>query len=398
MSKTIAINAGSSSLKWQLYQMPEEEVLAKGLIERIGLNDSISTVKYDDKSDSQTLDIPDHTMAVRILLGDLLKHGLIKDYQEITGVGHRVVAGGEYFKESALVDEKVIEQVEELSLLAPLHNPGAAAGIRAFRDILPDITSVVVFDTSFHTTMPKYAYLYPIPQKYYRDYKVRKYGAHGTSHKYVAQEAAKILGRPLDELKLITAHIGNGVSITANYHGESVDTSMGLTPLAGPMMGTRSGDIDPAIIPFLIQQDPELGTAADVVEMLNKKSGLMGVSEKSSDMRDIEAGIQAHDKNTVLAYNIFIDRLKKFIGQYFAVLNGADALVFTAGMGENAVNMRQDIIAGLSWFGMEIDPEKNVFGYVGDISTPESKVKVLVIPTDEELMIARDVEHFKNLK
>lgn len=398
MSKTIAINAGSSSLKWQLYQMPEEEVLAKGLIERIGLNDSISTVKYDDKSDSQTLDIPDHTMAVRILLEDLLKHGLIKDYQEITGVGHRVVAGGEYFKESALVDEKVIEQVEDLSLLAPLHNPGAAAGIRAFRDILPDITSVVVFDTSFHTTMPKYAYLYPIPQKYYRDYKVRKYGAHGTSHKYVAQEAAKILGRPLDELKLITAHIGNGVSITANYHGESVDTSMGLTPLAGPMMGTRSGDIDPAIIPFLIQQDPELGTAADVVEMLNKKSGLMGVSEKSSDMRDIEAGIQAHDKNTVLAYNIFIDRLKKFIGQYFAVLNGADALVFTAGMGENAVNMRQDIIAGLSWFGMEIDPEKNVFGYVGDISTPESKVKVLVIPTDEELMIARDVEHFKNLK
>ncbi|AWN18100.1 acetate kinase [Streptococcus sobrinus] len=398
MSKTIAINAGSSSLKWQLYQMPEEEVLAKGLIERIGLNDSISTVKYDDKSDSQTLDIPDHTMAVRILLEDLLKHGLIKDYQEITGVGHRVVAGGEYFKESALVDEKVIEQVEELSLLAPLHNPGAAAGIRAFRDILPDITSVVVFDTSFHTTMPKYAYLYPIPQKYYRNYKVRKYGAHGTSHKYVAQEAAKILGRPLDELKLITAHIGNGVSITANYHGESVDTSMGLTPLAGPMMGTRSGDIDPAIIPFLIQQDPELGTAADVVEMLNKKSGLMGVSEKSSDMRDIEAGIQAHDKNTVLAYNIFIDRLKKFIGQYFAVLNGADALVFTAGMGENAVNMRQDIIAGLSWFGMEIDPEKNVFGYVGDISTPESKVKVLVIPTDEELMIARDVEHFKNLK
>ncbi|MFS9438884.1 acetate kinase [Streptococcus sobrinus] len=398
MSKTIAINAGSSSLKWQLYQMPEEEVLAKGLIERIGLNDSISTVKYDDKSDSQTLDIPDHTMAVRILLEDLLKHGLIKDYQEITGVGHRVVAGGEYFKESALVDEKVIEQVEELSLLAPLHNPGAAAGIRAFRDILPDITSVVVFDTSFHTTMPKYAYLYPIPQKYYRDYKVRKYGAHGTSHKYVAQEAAKILGRPLDELKLITAHIGNGVSITANYHGESVDTSMGLTPLAGPMMGTRSGDIDPAIIPFLIQQDPELETAADVVEMLNKKSGLMGVSEKSSDMRDIEAGIQAHDKNTVLAYNIFIDRLKKFIGQYFAVLNGADALVFTAGMGENAVNMRQDIIAGLSWFGMEIDPEKNDFGYVGDISTPESKVKVLVIPTDEELMIARDVEHFKNLK
>ncbi|MGT2930004.1 acetate kinase [Streptococcus dentasini] len=397
MSKTIAINAGSSSLKWQLYQMPDEKVLAKGLIERIGLEDSISTVKYDGKSDSQTLDIPNHTVAVRILLEDLTKHGIIADFAEITGVGHRVVAGGEYFKESALVDEKVIEQVEELALLAPLHNPGAAAGIRAFKEILPDITSVVVFDTSFHTTMPKYAYLYPIPQKYYRDYKVRKYGAHGTSHKYVAQEAAKLLGRPLKELKLITAHIGNGVSITANYHGESVDTSMGFTPLAGPMMGTRSGDIDPAIIPYLIAQDPDLKDAADVVNMLNKQSGLAGVSENSSDMRDIEAGIQAQDKNTVLAYNIFIDRLKKFIGQYFAVLNGADALVFTAGMGENAIGMRQDIIAGLSWFGMELDPEKNVFGYVGDISSPKSKVKVLVIPTDEELMIARDVERLKNI-
>ena len=398
MSKTIAINAGSSSLKWQLYLMPEEKVLAKGLIERIGLKDSISTVKFDGREEKQVLDITDHTQAVKILLDDLMRFDIIASYDEITGVGHRVVAGGEYFKDSALVDEEVIQKVEELSLLAPLHNPANAAGIRAFKELLPDITSVVVFDTSFHTTMPEKAYRYPLPTKYYTENKVRKYGAHGTSHEYVAHEAAKLLGKPLEELKLITCHIGNGASITAVDKGLSVDTSMGFTPLGGVMMGTRTGDIDPAIIPFLIQQDPELGTAADVVEMLNKKSGLMGVSEKSSDMRDIEAGIQAHDKNTVLAYNIFIDRLKKFIGQYFAVLNGADALVFTAGMGENAVNMRQDIIAGLSWFGMEIDPEKNVFGYVGDISTPESKVKVLVIPTDEELMIARDVEHFKNLK
>ena len=246
--------------------------------------------------------------------------------------------------------------------------------------------------------MAKHTYLYPIPQKYYTDYKVRKYGAHGTSHKYVAEEAAKMLGRPLEELKLITAHIGNGVSITANYHGKSVDTSMGFTPLAGPMMGTRSGDIDPAIIPYLIEQDPELKDATDVVNMLNKKSGLGGVSGISSDMRDIEAGLQENNPDAVLAYNIFIDRIKKFIGQYFAVLNGADALVFTAGMGENAPLMRQDVIGGLTWFGMDIDPEKNVFGYRGDISTPESKVKVLVISTDEELCIARDVERLKNTK
>ena len=396
MTKTIAINAGSSSLKWQLYEMPDEVVIAKGLIERIGLKDSRSTVKFNGTSDTQTLDIVDHTQAVTILLEDLKRHGIIEDYDEITGVGHRVVAGGEYFKKSALVTEEVIEQVEELSLLAPLHNPGAAAGIRAFREILPDIVSVVVFDTSFHTTMPRHAYLYPIPQKYYQKYKVRKYGAHGTSHEYVAQEAAKMLGRPLEELKLITAHVGNGVSVTANYHGESMDTSMGFTPLAGPMMGTRSGDIDPAIIPYLIAQDPELKDAADVVDMLNKQSGLLGVSGISSDMRDIEDGLQRHDPNAVLAYNIFIDRLKKFIGQYLAVLNGADAIVFTAGMGENAPMMRQDIIQGLSWFGMEIDPAKNVFGHVGEITTPDSRVKVLVVPTDEELMIARDVEFFKN--
>ena len=396
MTKTIAINAGSSSLKWQLYEMPDEVVIAKGLIERIGLKDSRSTVKFNGTSDTQTLDIVDHTQAVTILLEDLKRHGIIEDYDEITGVGHRVVAGGEYFKKSALVTEEVIEQVEELSLLAPLHNPGAAAGIRAFREILPDIVSVVVFDTSFHTTMPRHAYLYPIPQKYYQKYKVRKYGAHGTSHKYVAQEAAKMLGRPLEELKLITAHVGNGVSVTANYHGESMDTSMGFTPLAGPMMGTRSGDIDPAIIPYLIAQDPELKDAADVVDMLNKQSGLLGVSGISSDMRDIEDGLQRHDPNAVLAYNIFIDRLKKFIGQYLAVLNGADAIVFTAGMGENAPMMRQDIIQGLSWFGMEIDPAKNVFGHVGEITTQDSRVKVLVVPTDEELMIARDVEFFKN--
>lgn len=395
MSKTIAINAGSSSLKWQLYQMPEETVLAAGIIERIGLNDSISTVKYDGKKETEVLDIPNHTVAVKILLEDLLKHNIIATYEEITGVGHRVVAGGEYFKESAVIGQKEIEQIEELSALAPLHNPAHVAAMRAFEEVLPEVLNVAVFDTAFHTTMPKHTYLYPIPQKYYTDYKVRKYGAHGTSHFYVAHEAAKVLGRPIEELKLITAHIGNGVSITANYHGESVDTSMGFTPLAGPMMGTRSGDIDPAIIPYLIANVEELKDAADVVNMLNKQSGLFGVSGLSSDMRDIEAGIQSHNPDAVLAYNIFIDRIKKFIGQYLAVLNGADAIIFTAGMGENAATMRNDVIAGLSWFGIELDPAKNVFGNYGDISTPESKVRVLVIPTDEELVIAREVERLK---
>ncbi len=395
MSKTISINAGSSSLKWQLYQMPEETVLAAGIIERIGLNDSISTVKYDGKKETEVLDIPNHTVAVKILLEDLLRHNIIATYEEITGVGHRVVAGGEYFKEAAVIGQKEIEQIEELSALAPLHNPAHVAAMRAFEEVLPEVLNVAVFDTAFHTTMPKHTYLYPIPQKYYTDYKVRKYGAHGTSHFYVAHEAAKVLGRPIEELKLITAHIGNGVSITANYHGESVDTSMGFTPLAGPMMGTRSGDIDPAIIPYLIANVEDLKDAADVVNMLNKQSGLFGVSGLSSDMRDIEAGIQSHNPDAVLAYNIFIDRIKKFIGQYFAVLNGADAIIFTAGMGENAAAMRNDVIAGLSWFGIELDPAKNVFGNYGDISTPESKVRVLVIPTDEELVIAREVERLK---
>lgn len=395
MSKTIAINAGSSSLKWQLYAMPEEKVLAKGIIERIGLKDSISTVKFDGQAESQTLDIVDHVQAVKLLLEDLLKFGIIGDYSEITGVGHRVVAGGEFFTESVLIDDAVLAKIEDLASLAPLHNPANAAGIRAFKEILPDITSVAVFDTAFHTTLPEVAYRYPIAETYYQDYKVRKYGAHGTSHYYVSRQAAEMLGRPLEELKLITAHIGNGISISAVEGGKSVDTSMGFTPLAGPMMGTRSGDIDPAIIPYLVEQVPEFENAADVINMLNKESGVLGVAEASSDMRDVEAGREAGDAKMTLAFDMLVDRLRKFIGQYFAVLNGADALVFTAGIGENSDQVRQAVVDGLSWFGMELEPGKNVFGAVGDISTADSKVKVLVVPTDEELVIARDVERLK---
>ena len=396
MSKTISINAGSSSVKWQLYSMPEEKVLAKGLIERIGLKDSISTVKFDGRSERQTLDIADHTQAVKILLDDLKRFEIIQSYDEITGVGHRVVAGGEYFKESALVTDDVLEKIEELSLLAPLHNPANAEGIRAFKQLLPDITSVAVFDTSFHTTMPEKAYRYPLPTKYYTENKVRKYGAHGTSHEYVAHEAAKLLGKPIEELKLITCHIGNGASITAVDKGRSVDTSMGFTPLGGVMMGTRTGDIDPAIIPYLMQHTDDFNTPEDISRILNRESGLLGVSEKSSDMRDIHEAMRAGDEKARLANEIFVDRIKKYIGQYLAVLNGADAIIFTAGIGENSVTIRKMVIEGISWFGCDVEPEKNFFGATGDISTEAAKVRVLVIPTDEELVIARDVERFKN--
>ncbi|MDO4667147.1 MAG: acetate kinase [Streptococcus sp.] len=395
MSKTISINAGSSSLKWQLYKMPEEEVIAKGLIERIGLNDSISTVKFSGQEESETLTIEDHTKAVKILLDDLIRLGIITAYDEITGVGHRVVAGGELFKESTIITEEVLEQIDELSLLAPLHNPGAVLGIRAFKKLLPDIISVAVFDTAFHTTMPDVAYRYPIANRYYTDYQVRKYGAHGTSHQYVAQEAAKVLNKPLEDLKLITCHIGNGVSITAVKGGKSVDTSMGLTPLGGLMMGTRSGDLDPAIIPFLMDRIPELNDASKIRESFNKESGLIGISGTSSDMRDIEEKMEAGDANAKLAFDMFADRVKKFIGQYVAVLNGVDAIVFTAGIGENSPKIREAVLSNLTWFGVDVDPNKNVFGYRGIISTDEAKVKAIVIGTDEELVIARDVERLK---
>lgn len=395
MAKTLSVNAGSSSLKWQLYEMPDEKVIAKGLIERIGLNDSITTVKFNGEEDQHTLDIHDHVQAVKILVDDLERLHIIKDIKEITGVGHRIVAGGAIFKESTIITPKVLQQIEDLSELAPLHNPAHASGIKAFMNLLPDVIEVAVFDTAFHMTMPEKAYRYPIANKYYEDYSIRKYGAHGTSHMYVSHEAAKILGKPLEDLKLITAHIGNGASLTAIKGGKSVDTSMGFTPLGGIMMGTRSGDIDASIVPYMIKHDETLSNAQDVVNALNKESGLLGIFEKSSDMRDVVAGYHAGDAKATLAFEMYIDRLQKFIGQYFAVLNGADALIFTAGVGENSDIVREKTVEGLSWFGMKIDPAKNVFGAEGIISTDDSKVKVLVIPTDEELMIARDVERLK---
>ena len=391
MTKTIAINAGSSSLKWQLYQMPEEKVLAKGLIERIGLKDSVSTVKFDGRSEEQVLDIENHTLAVKILLDDLIRFNIIKSYDEITGVGHRVVAGGEYFKESTVVEGDVLEKIEELGLLAPLHNPANAAGIRAFKELLPDITSVAVFDTSFHTTMPEKAYRYPLPTKYYTENKVRKYGAHGTSHQYVAQEAAKLLGRPLEELKLITCHIGNGASITAVKGGQSIDTSMGFTPLAGVMMGTRTGDIDPAIVPFLMNKTGMNYEEVDTV--MNKKSGVLGISGVSNDFRVIEEAAANGNKRAQLALNMFHYKVRRVIGAFAAVMGGVDAIVFTAGIGENGIGNRDAICNGLEYLGTRIDSERNnIRGKEQEISAEGSKVKIFVIPTNEEIMIARDTQ------
>jgi len=398
MSKTIAINAGSSSLKWQLYTMPEETVIAKGIVERIGLNDSIFTIKHGEgvKEKFEVIeDIENHEIAVNKLLSELTNLNIIQDFSEITGVGHRVVVGGEIFTESVVITDEVMAQIEGLSELAPLHMPANISGIRAFQQILPEIISVAVFDTAFHATMPAVAYRYPVPNNYYADYGVRKYGYHGTSHYYVSQEAAKMLGKNIEDTKIITAHIGNGGSVTAVLGGKSVDTSMGFTPIAGVMMGTRSGDIDPSIIPYVMNKTG-ITDVNEMLDILNKKSGLVGMSELSSDMRDIEdAMFNKKDEKATLAFEMYADRIRKYIAQYFAVLNGADAVVFTAGVGENGAEIRELIIDQMSWFGMKIDPEKNKFGVVGDITTADSKVKVLVIPTDEELVIARDVERLK---
>ena len=393
MSKTIAIKAGSSSLKWQLYQMPAENVVAKGIVERIGLKDSIFTIKYGEgQKYNEVVDIDDHEVAVKMLLDKLIDLEILANYDEITGVGHRVVHGGETYKDSVVIDDEVMTNIEALAEFAPLHNPANLMGIKAFKKILPDIISVAVFDTSFHATMPKHNYLYSLPMEYYTDLKVRKYGFHGTSHRYVSKRAAEMLGKPIEELKIITCHLGNGASITAVDGGKSVDTSMGFTPLAGVTMGTRSGDIDPAVLPYLM--DKLNINIETMVDILNKKSGLLGLTGLSSDMRDLEAN---YDKEEVkVAYDVFTDRIRKYIGGYVTTMNGVDAIVFTAGIGENDAHVRNEVIKGMTWFGCEIDSEKNkVRGEELEISTPESKVKVLLIPTDEELMIARDVERLR---
>ena len=396
MAKIISVNAGSSSLKFQLFEMDDESVITSGVIERIGLEDSIFTIKYQGKKTVTTNPIKDHKVAVQLLLDTLIEKGIVKELNEIKGVGHRVVQGGSYFDSSAIIDEDVVSKIDELKSLAPLHNPAHLTGYYAFKEAIPEAGAVAVFDTAFHQTLDPKCYIYPIPYKYYTDYKVRKYGAHGTSHFYVSQRAIEMLGNP-EHSKVIVAHLGAGGSLTAVKDGKSVNTSMGFTPLAGIMMGTRSGDVDPSVIDYLIE---EVGMdMKEVITMLNKESGLLGISVVSSDFRDVQNAALEGNERAQLAIDIFYRRVIAYIGRYFIALGGVDAICFTAGIGENSFFARKGICDLLKdALGIELDEDANVNGQ-GDrlISTPNSKVKVFVIPTNEELVIARDTKRLLNL-
>ncbi|KIL46325.1 acetate kinase [Jeotgalibacillus campisalis] len=390
MTKVIAINAGSSSLKFQLFDMPEETVITKGIIERIGLDNAVFTITVDGEKQKDITDIPNHDVAVQMLLSKLTSTGIIQSLNEIDGVGHRVVHGGEVFNDSVVITEETIAKFEELSDLAPLHNPANITGIRAFQNVLPNTPAIAVFDTAFHQTMPESSFLYSLPYEYYKEYGIRKYGFHGTSHKYVSQRAAEMLGRPLEQLRLISCHLGNGASIAAIEGGRSIDTSMGFTPLAGVTMGTRSGNIDPALIPFIMEKTDK--SAEGVLDVLNKQSGMLGVSGFSSDLRDIEIQSAEGNERARLALDVFSNRIHKYIGSYAARMNGVDAIIFTAGIGENSETIRAEVLNGLEFMGVYWDPTLNkTRGEEAFINYPHSPVKVVVIPTDEEVMIARDV-------
>ncbi|PYZ93758.1 acetate kinase [Salipaludibacillus keqinensis] len=389
MSKIMAINAGSSSLKFQLLEMPSEEVVTKGLVERIGLNDAVFTIEVNGEKKKETTEIEDHAKAVKILLDKLTTYGVIQSLDEIEGIGHRVVHGGEKFNDSVLISEEVIQGIEDVSELAPLHNPANLVGIRAFKEILPNVPSVAVFDTAFHQTMPEESYLYSLPYEYYEKYGIRKYGFHGTSHKYVSERASEMLGRPLENLRLISCHLGNGASIAAIDGGKSIDTSMGFTPLAGVTMGTRSGNIDPALIPYIMEK-ADL-SAEEVMNVLNKKSGMLALSGFSSDLRDIEIQSEEGNERAQLALEVFTSRIHKYIGSYAARMHGLDAVIFTAGIGENSDLIRSQVLKGLEFMGIYWDPTLNkIRGKEAFLNYPHSPVKVMVIPTNEEVMIARD--------
>lgn len=390
MVKVLAINAGSSTLKWKLFEMPAEQVIAHGMIDRLGLADSVFTAKYGDGQVFKlTRDIKTHDLAATLLLEQLKDLGIIDHFEDIVGIGHRVVAGGEHFKDSVIITEETLSQIEDLAQYAPLHNPTQAYYIRVFQRLLPRVLQVAVFDTSLFAAMPKENFLYSIPYEYYEKYGARKYGAHGTSHRYVSARAAEILNRPLADLKLITLHLGSGASITAFNHGQAVDTSMGFTPLAGITMGTRSGDIDASLVAFLAEKKG--ATMAEMVDILNHKSGLLGLSELSPDQRDLE---KAAPTNPLAkqALDIFVNRVVKYVGSYVATMNGLDALVFTAGSGENGIDLRQNIADQLAYFGVQVDSELNhVRGKEQIISPANAAVTSLVVPTNEELMIVRDI-------
>jgi acetate kinase len=390
VSKIIAINAGSSSLKFQLFEMPEETVITKGLVERIGLNDGIFTISVDGEKKEEITDIPDHEVAVKMLLEKLTGFGIINSLDEIEGIGHRVVHGGEVFNDSAVITDDVLDKISELSDLAPLHNPANITGIKAFQNVLPNVPAVAVFDTAFHQSMPESSFLYSLPYEYYEKFGIRKYGFHGTSHKYVSQRAAEMLGRPEEQVRLISCHLGNGASIAAIEGGKSIDTSMGFTPLAGVTMGTRSGNIDPALIPFIMEKTGS--SAEEVLNILNKKSGMLAVSGFSSDLRDIEEQANEGNERAELALEVFANRIHKYIGSYASRMNGVDAIVFTAGIGENSTLIREKVLEGLEFMGVYWDPARNkVRGEETFVNYPHSPVKVMIIPTNEEVMIARDV-------
>ena len=398
MSKLIlAINAGSSSLKFQLIRMPEEKTVTKGVVERIGMDDSIFTILVEGEKLTEVRDIKDHEEAVNLMLEKFKEHHIIEDINEIQGTGHRVVHGGETFPKSVVVTDEVEQQIEALSELAPLHNPANLMGIRAFRKLLPDIPHVAVFDTSFHQTMPEQAYLYSLPYRYYEDYGIRKYGFHGTSHKYVSRRAAEILGKPIEDLRIISCHIGNGASIAAIDGGESIDTSMGFTPLAGVTMGTRSGNLDPALIPYIMEKTGK--NADEVLNILNKESGLLGITGTSSDLRDLTEEAKHGRHRARVALDLFASKIHKYIGSYAARMHGVDVIVFTAGIGENSHIIRGKVLEGLEFMGVYWDPKKNenLHGEEGEINYPHSPVKVLVVPTDEEVMISRDVVKYGGL-
>lgn len=385
--KILSVNAGSSSLKFQLYEMPEEKVLISGLMERIGDEKSFYTIKLNGEKIKKEAFLENHEKAFEALVKELEENDVVESLDEIKGIGHRIVQGGDYFDKTVIINEDVLSKIEELSSLAPLHNPAAAKGIKAAMEVFPGAVQTAVFDTAFHQTMPKENYLYALPYNLYTDYKVRRYGAHGTSHKYVSMRLNELLGKK--DTKLITCHIGNGASISAIVNGKCLNTSMGLTPNAGLIMGTRCGDIDASIIPYIMEKTNM--SPKEIDTMINKESGLLALSKKSADSRDIEDGIASGDENCILAQKMYVRRIIDYIAKYYVEMNGCDAICFTAGIGENSKDTRRDIINGLSSLGVKLDSEaNNVRGKERLISTEDSSIKCYIIPTDEELMIAKD--------
>ena len=391
--KILSVNAGSSSLKFTLFEMNDESVIVSGLFDRIGIDNSFYKIKLNGETIKEEIDLPTHTEAVNVLLNKLIDLNIIKSYDEIKGVGHRILHGGEKYSESVIINDEVIESIKELIPLGPLHHPGEIAGIMALKEVLPDVPMVAVYDTAFHQTMSEEAYLYAVPYNWYTDYKVRKYGFHGTSHKYIAESVKKLLNK--DKFNLISCHIGSGGSVCAIKDGKCIDTSMGFTPLAGIMMGTRSGDIDPSIIPYVMEKEGK--NASEIVEDLNKKSGVLGLSQLCSDMRDLVSACDEGNPQAIIAKNKYVRRVVDYIAQYYVLLGGADIIVFTAGVGENNVAIRREICEKLSCLGVKIDLDlNNTRGEEVKISTDDSSILVYSIPTNEELMIARDTIRLMN--